>query len=88
MGLINLDPKKQNVFGDTLFHKEEDPNLGTRLELRMRDYTRSNVIKHFGVSFTEFLEYNPVVCDQMVNISYKLENERAKLIDSLNDEVE
>lgn len=64
-------------------HWAEDTIVASRLRERMEAFITARVGKHFDMSFKEFLEYPPYVCDLMLEVIKDLPEQNKELMDLL-----
>lgn len=81
---INDDP-----FSSIIFREEEGHTLQSdRFDYLIKKYITSDILKYFGLSITEFLEYPTVYSEKLLELGSKCKNEVDKIAEKINRESE
>lgn len=81
---INNDP-----FSSIITREEEGHNLQSdRFDYIVKKYITSDVLKYFGLSLTEFLEYPTLYSEKILDLAMKCKMEVDRIADKINKESE
>lgn len=76
------------IFLDSLYHREDSPHELMGLRNRIEEFSKYNIVKYFGLSFTEFIDLPSFVCEMLIEEAREKKKEQDTHIKELQDELE